>query len=125
VSENPETWSIAARNLPEHASNAIHTDAGARAAGFDSALVAGVTTYAYLTHPLVSAWGVDWVSNGGGEVRFRAPVFADETVDCIPTSSENTASVLVEAVCPSQDINPRVTFAAVRESGPPPTARPG
>ena len=57
---SPVTWTVQARNLPDHASNKIHTDDGARAAGFESALVAGVTTYAYLTRPLVAAWGLDW-----------------------------------------------------------------
>ena len=41
---------VVAQNLPEHARNPIHTDEGARAAGFDRALVAGVTTYAYLAN---------------------------------------------------------------------------
>ena len=50
------SWSIIAQNLPEHARNPIHTDAGAQAAGFPRALVAGVTTYAYMTHPVVAAW---------------------------------------------------------------------
>ena len=52
-----QPWTVRARNLSEHADNLIHTDAGARAAGFPAALVAGVTTYAYLTHPVVAAWG--------------------------------------------------------------------
>ena len=70
----PISWHINASNLAEHARNPIHTDAGAQAAGFPRALVAGVTTYAYLTHPLIVAWGQDWLHNGGGEVRFRRPV---------------------------------------------------
>ena len=53
-----EAWSARARNLPEHAGNPIHTDEGGRAAGFDAALVAGVTVYAYLTRPIVEAWGM-------------------------------------------------------------------
>ena len=79
-----ETWTVRARNLPEHADNRIHTDAGARAAGFPAALVAGVTTYAYLTHPIVAAWGLDWVAGGGGEVRFDAPVFDHDDGDVHP-----------------------------------------
>jgi acyl dehydratase len=125
VSEIPETWTVMARNLRDHAGNAIHTDAGAIAAGFESALVAGVTTYAYLTHPLVAAWGVDWLTRGGGEVRFRAPVFADHRVDCVPTRVGDGDDVLVEAVCPSQSVNPRVTFRAVRDSGAPQPMRSG
>ena len=50
-------WSIVARNLTDHASNPIHTDAGARAAGFPRALVAGVTTYTYCVHPIAEHWG--------------------------------------------------------------------
>ena len=79
---------VVARNLPEHARNAIHTDAGARAQGFPRALVAGVTTYAYLVHPAIDAWGLDWVAHGGGEVRFRRPVFDGDTVRCVPTPDE-------------------------------------
>jgi acyl dehydratase len=122
--EPPTTWIVRARNLPEHADNAIHTDAGARAAGFPSALVAGVTTYVYLTRPLVAAWGVDWLESGGGEVRFMAPVFADAEVHCVPTPCDD-GTVLVEAVCPAEQRNPRATFAAVRAAGPPPSSRDG
>ena len=124
MSDVPTTWVVRARNLDEHADNAIHTDAGARAAGFPSALVAGVTTYGYLTHPLVAAWGVDWVASGGGEVRFRAPVFADDEVRCVPTPTADGAT-LVEAVCAAQERSPRVTFAAVQSSGSPPEMRDG
>lgn len=77
---------VVAQNLPSHARNPIHTDAGAQAAGFVSALVAGVTTYAYLCHPPIAAWGLDWVANGSGEVRFRSPVYAGETISCTPTA---------------------------------------
>lgn len=75
-------WSVTAQNLPEHHRNAIHTDAGAQAAGFPRALVAGVTTYAYLCHPIIAAWGSDWITGGGAELRFHAPVFDGDRVDC-------------------------------------------
>ena len=68
-------WSILARNLPGHADNPIHTDAGARAAGFERALVAGVTSYAYCCHPVIERLGLDWVASGEAEVRFMSPVF--------------------------------------------------
>jgi acyl dehydratase len=123
MSEDPKPWTVRARNLPDHADNPIHTDAGARAAGFSAALVAGVTTYAYLTHPLVDAWGVDWLERGGGEVKFKAPVFADAEVECVPTPHGD--EVLMEAICADQERNPRVTFHAVRDAGPPPARRDG
>lgn len=102
-----------ALNLPEHAGNPIHTDAGAHAAGFERALVAGVTTYAYLTHPPAAAWGEDWLARGGGEVWFRSPVFVDDEVHCTPSVTGD--STLIEALV---DGAPRATFDAVRDSGP-------
>ena len=86
----PIAWHINASNLAEHARNPIHTDAGAQAAGFPRALVAGVTTYAYLTHPLIVAWGEKWLHNGGGEVRFRRPVFDGDVFQATPTSPGRT-----------------------------------
>jgi acyl dehydratase len=71
---HPLPWSVVARNLPEHARNPIHTDAGARASGFDRALVAGVTSYAYCCHPVLERFGLGWVASGEAEVRFRSPV---------------------------------------------------
>lgn len=76
-----QPWSVTATNLPEHADNAIHTDTGARAAGFPGALVAGVTTYGYLTHAPATAWGGTWLAGGGAEVRFRHPVLDGDRVD--------------------------------------------
>ncbi len=78
MTTNREPWSIVARNLPDHASNPIHTDAGAQAAGFPRALVAGVTTYTYCVHPLVEQWGLAWAREGSAEVVFSSPVFDSE-----------------------------------------------
>ena len=86
---------VRAVNAPQHARNPIHTDDGARAAGFPAALVAGVTTYAYLTHPLVAMWGLPWLRGGTAEVRFRSPVFADDELVCTPTlGAEGAVRVL-------------------------------
>jgi len=106
---------VRAQNLPEHARNPIHTDAGAQAAGFPRALVAGVTTYAYLTHPIAAAWGLEWLAGGGGEVRFRRPVFDGDTVRCVPHTDDE--AVLVEAVTDEPE-QPRAVFRAVRDGGP-------
>jgi acyl dehydratase len=73
--EVENSWSIRARNLPDHANNPIHTDVGARAAGFERALVAGVTSYAYCLHPILTAYGLEFAAHGEAEVRFRSPVF--------------------------------------------------
>lgn len=80
---NLQPWSVEAVNLPEHAGNAIHTDEGAQAAGFAGALVAGVTTYAYMTHSPAMAWGMPWLTGGGAEIRFRHPVMDRDRVDLV------------------------------------------
>ncbi len=116
-------WSVRAANLPEHARNPIHTDAGAVAAGFPRALVAGVTTYAYLTHVPVVAWGLPWVERGAAEVRFRAPVFEHDLVECVPTVDE-TGDV-IEARTGADGVQPRATMRVVRDGGPAPAMRTG
>jgi acyl dehydratase len=78
----PPAWSITARNLPEHANNPIHTDAGAQGAGFERALVAGVTSYAYCLHPVLDRFGLAFAESGEAEVRFRSPVFDGDLLRC-------------------------------------------
>ena len=119
---SPTTWTVTAQNLAEHARNPIHTDAGAQAAGFPRALVAGVTTYAYLTHPVAAAWGEHWLSNGGGELRLRRPVFDHDTVQCVPRPDGD--AVEIQAITSEPD-QPRATFRAVRDAGPVPAMRAG
>lgn len=125
----PTAWEVVARNLPEHARNPIHTDDGARAAGFPRALVAGVTTYAYLTHPLLVAWGETWLAGGGGEVRFRRPVFDGDLVRCRPVGAAGLEAATVEAatveVVTDEPDQPRAVFRAVAVAGPPPPMRDG
>jgi hypothetical protein len=118
----PVLWSVAARNLPEHARNPIHTDSGARAAGFPRALVAGVTTYAYLTHPIAAAWGLDWLGGGGGEVRFRRPVFDQDELRCTPVIVDGAVTVEARTDEPEQ---PRAVFRAAPVGGPPLPLRSG
>ncbi len=124
IASDVAAWTVTARNLPQHARNPIHTDAGAQAAGFPRALVAGVTTYAYLTHPIVAAWGEDWLAGGGGELRLRRPVFDADAVTCRPAADEHDPrAVVVEAL--TTEPEPRATFRAVPAGGPPPPMRDG
>lgn len=99
MSTSPTPWSIPAVNLAEHADNPVHTVEGGRAAGYAGAVVAGTTVYAYLTRPAAEAWGTDWVGGGRADVRFRAPVLADEPVDLVPT--ETDGGWVIEARNPS------------------------
>lgn len=97
VTDDLRPWSVRARNLPEHAGNAIHTDEGARAAGYPAALVAGVTVYAYLSHVPAAAWGLEWLTAGGAEVRFASPIMAGDRVDCVPAPRSDGWSVEARA----------------------------
>ena len=116
------TWEVRAQNLPEHARNPIHTDGGAQAAGFARALVAGVTTYAYLTHPIVADAGLEWLRRGGGEVRFRSPVFEHDALRLVPV--ETDGGTLVEARVGDEEAV-RASLHALLDAGPPPPMRAG
>lgn len=119
-----QPWTVTARNLEHHARNPIHTDEGAQAQGFPRALVAGVTTYAYLTHPIVAAWGEPWLTGGGGELRLRRPVFDQDLVVCRPSPDvEDPAVVVVDAI--TTEAEPRAVFRAVADGGAPADMRDG
>lgn len=88
-------WSVRAVNLAEHADNPVHTVEGGLASGYAGAVVAGTTVYAYLTRPAAAGWGVEWVTAGSAEVRFRSAVLADEVIDLVPVESD--AGMTIEA----------------------------
>ena len=112
-----EPWSVTAVNLPEHADNPIHTDAGARAAGFSGALVAGVTTYAAMTHLPVTAWGREWISGGGAAVRFRQPILDGDTVHCAVEDNRRVTAEVDGSVRVEADFVTTVRDAIVHRSG--------
>jgi len=119
-----QSWTVIAQNLPEHATNPIHTDVGAQAAGFPRALVAGVTTYAYLTHPAAAGWGLDWLERGGGEVRFRRPVFDGDQLECRPVVDEGAAMIagitgITGADGAADGDQPRAVFELTRQAAGP------
>src|SRR5215510_14042206 len=65
-------YHVKARNTSSTSENKIHDEQIARQYGFRGALVPGVTVYAYLTHPLVDAFGAAWLERGTANVRFLA-----------------------------------------------------
>ncbi len=73
-------YSVLARNIDPTADNKIHADDVAQSFGFTGALVPGVELFAYVTAPLVAAWGLPWLSGGRVDVRFRRPVYDGERV---------------------------------------------
>jgi len=70
--------------------------------------VPGVTVYAYLTHPLVEAFGAAWLERGTANARFKKPILDGEEVtiagtitarDAKSLSATLTASTSAEGEC--------------------------
>jgi hypothetical protein len=73
--------SLVARNTATASTNKIHDDEVARRFGFRGGLVPGVDVYAYLCHPPVEAWGIEWLERGTMRARFHQPVYDGRRVD--------------------------------------------
>jgi acyl dehydratase len=73
-------YEVRAYNTASASENAIHHDDVAQAYGFSGGLVPGVDVYAYLTHPVVEAWGLDWLRRGTIAARFAHPVYDGDVV---------------------------------------------
>jgi hypothetical protein len=78
MSEPLPKYSVKAVNTSTDSENKIHDDATARRYGFAGGLVPGVTVYAYLTEPLVAAFGAAWLQRGTASVKFVKPVLDGE-----------------------------------------------
>lgn len=74
------SWSVTAVNDARDSGNPIHEDDGAQRYGFGAGLVAGVTTFGYLLHPVVAALGSDFLRDGTSSIRLRSPVYAGEVL---------------------------------------------
>ena len=90
-----------ARNTSSTSENKIHDDEIARKFGFRGALVPGVTVYAYLTHPLVEAFGAAWLERGTASVRFTKPIHDGEEVRVTGTVTARDAKNIAVAVTAS------------------------
>jgi acyl dehydratase len=76
-------YRVKACNPPSPREHQTHDDDTARRYGFRGALVPGVTVYAYLTEPLVAAFGPAWLERGTATVRFYKPVMHGEELQVI------------------------------------------
>src|SRR5436190_6744758 len=86
--QQPRPYDVVAHNIDPMSDNKIHDDDVARQLGFSGALVPGVELFAYLTHPLVEAWGTDFLGRGGIDVRFRRPVYDGDKVTATATPED-------------------------------------
>lgn len=75
------SYRVRARNNAMGMGNSIHDDDEARRHGYRGGLVPGVTTWAYLSHPLVVVLGPAFVERGSAEVRLVAPVYEGDEVE--------------------------------------------
>jgi hypothetical protein len=66
--------SLVAMNSAASSGNPFHTDEGARAAGYERAVIGGLTTYGYLCSYPLREWGAGWLERGGIDVRLRVPI---------------------------------------------------
>ena len=71
-------YRLTARNTAFESSNRIHADDVAKQYGFRGGLVPGVTDYAYMTNPVVTRWGADWLARGAIRARFLKPLYHDD-----------------------------------------------
>lgn len=87
-------WELFAHNTATESNNKIHDDAVARKLGFTGGLVPGVDVYAYLTHPPVEAWGLEWLERGAMRARFDRPVYDGDRVRVVVNEVREDASGL-------------------------------
>ena len=73
-------YRVTARNTSLHSANKIHDDTVARRLGFRGGLVPGATVYAYMTRPILAAFGREWLERGRAAVRFTKPIYEGEEV---------------------------------------------
>ena len=73
-------YRVRARNTSVESENRIHDDSVAAEYGFRGGLVPGVTVYAYMTVPIVEAFGHAWLERGSMQVKFHQPFYEGEQV---------------------------------------------
>ena len=110
-------WRAAPRNLSP---NGIHDDARAQELGFQGGFVTGVVLYEHIVGELLNQ-GVDWLSQGRVEMRFRRPVYDNEEVSFAVDADANTFTIRGD-----DDMGPRSTgiFSLDRDAPEVPTGTP-
>ena len=110
-------WRAAPRNLSP---NGIHDDERAQELGFDGGFVTGVVLYEHIAAEQLNQ-GVDWLTEGRVEMRFRRPVYDNEEVSFAVDAAENSFTIRGD-----DDMGPRSTgvFALDRDAPEVPTGTP-
>lgn len=127
VGQELPTYRVRARNLAAASENPIHDDAVARRYGYAAGLVAGITTLAYMTHPVVEALGRRWLERGSLEARLRRPLYDGDRVEVrarVREAGGKLTRVDVEAVNAAGELcaEGSASLPAVAPPGPDPAA---
>jgi hypothetical protein len=97
---------VVARNFAATSENKIHEDDVARDYGFEGGLVPGVTTWAYMIHPVVEQLGPAWLERGTITARFLKPVYEDDTIEIgLTDEGELTATNESAEVCATGQVS--------------------
>ena len=97
----PETlpeYRVKVSNTSSTSENLIHSDETARRYGFAGALVPGVTLYAYVTRPIVEAFGPAWLARGTANVKLVKPVHEGEELTVTGSIGERDVSGVTATV---------------------------
>jgi acyl dehydratase len=99
-------YTVVAFNSASESENKIHDDTVARQYGFSGGLVPGVTVFAYMVPPVVSALGDDWISWGRMSARFVKPVYEGErtAVRAVPRSGDDGIELELEVHNPAGEL---------------------
>ena len=124
MNEPLPTYRVKARNVSSTGENAIHDDETARRYGFPGGLVPGVMVYAYMTQPLVAAFGSAWLARGTAGVRFVRPVLdGEELVVHGEVTSRDAAGAAVSLTAGTAATPECATLAATIPAGHPTPSR--
>jgi acyl dehydratase len=91
-------YRVIARNTASGSSNRIHDDATARDYGFKGGLVPGSVVYEHLCHPLVEAYGADWLGRGWIRLRLLKPVYDGDVITIQTDKAQEGSEVELRAV---------------------------
>ena len=101
--------------------NKIHEDDLARQYGFKGGLVPGVTVYAWMTHPVVEALGVEWLERGEFQTRFTKPIYYEEPATIrarVASRSEDAVTIEVAAHNSAGEVCGTATMSLDRRARP-------
>ena len=113
-----KTWAAEALNTTPDSKNEIHGDKLAKEFGFKGGLVPGVTISAYLLHPVIEKWGIEWLNNGFAKCMITSPLYDKEKFEVIAedvseekilttlNKSDQTISANAEAALSKNSLKP-------------------